>query len=211
MPPEKKRPRRHHHLSRDSIARSALELVDREGPAALTMRRLAGGLGVGATNLYTYFEDRDDIARSVVALLLAEVKPPEDPELGWEACARGILDELRAMSLRHPRAFPLVAAATYDESPLADFAYSWTRLVMEHGAPRELYPRLARILDAFLTGFVLLETQEVVAREDAAASARVPKSPVPMPPDITLAPPDEAFHEGCRWIIDGFKAANDLS
>lgn len=48
-------------LSRELIADTALELVDREGLEALTMRRLASELGVGTMTLYGYFRDKDEL------------------------------------------------------------------------------------------------------------------------------------------------------
>src|SRR5918996_218247 len=48
-------------LSRELIADTALDLVDREGVEALTMRRLARELDVGTMTLYGYFRDKDEL------------------------------------------------------------------------------------------------------------------------------------------------------
>jgi AcrR family transcriptional regulator len=48
-------------LSRELIADAALEIVDREGGGALSMRRLARELGVGTMTLYGYFRDKDEL------------------------------------------------------------------------------------------------------------------------------------------------------
>jgi AcrR family transcriptional regulator len=203
-------PRRHHHLSRESIARAALELVDRDGPDALSLRRLADSLNVGPTNLYTYYPDRDSIVLGVIALMLAEVEPPDDPEVSWEECLHVILASLREMALRHPRAFPLVAVASYDEWPLVESDRRLDQLVMDHGAPRDLYPRLASILDSFLTGFLLLETQALVKPPaDAWNPFRDPTSPPPQAA-FTVTHSDEAYEEGYRCILAGFKLVHGL-
>lgn len=204
-------PRRHHHLSRESIARAALELVDRDGADALSVRRLADSLNVGPTNLYTYYPDRDSIVLGVIALMLAEVEPPDDPELSWEECLHVILASLREMALRHPRAFPLVAVASYDEWPLVEYDRRLDRLVMDHGAPRDLYPRLASLLDSFVTGFLLLETQALVKPPaDAWDPFRDPTSPLPQAV-FTVTHSDEAYEEGCRCILAGFKLVHGLA
>ncbi|MCU1680629.1 MAG: transcriptional regulator, TetR family protein [Amycolatopsis sp.] len=48
-------------LSVDKIVEHALELAEREGPGALTMRRLGSRLGVDATAVYRHFRDKDEL------------------------------------------------------------------------------------------------------------------------------------------------------
>lgn len=53
-------------LDRDDVIAAALELVTREGPAALTMRRLATDLGVGTPTIYWHVGSRDELIAEVV-------------------------------------------------------------------------------------------------------------------------------------------------
>ena len=62
---------RHPHLNRDSIARAALALVDRDGSEALSLRKVAGELGVGTMTLYHYVPSREALVADIVALLVA--------------------------------------------------------------------------------------------------------------------------------------------
>src|SRR3954469_12437283 len=48
-------------LSQESIVASALELTQREGAAALTLRRIGQELGVDATAFYRHFRDKDEL------------------------------------------------------------------------------------------------------------------------------------------------------
>ena len=203
-------PRRHHHLSRESIARAALELVDRDGAGALSVRRLAESLSVGPTNLYTYYQDRDGIVLGVIALMLAEVEPPDDPGLSWEECLHVVLTSLREMALRHPRAFPLVAVASYDEWPMVEYDRRLDRLVLDHGAPHDLYPRLASVLDSFVTGFLLLETQAMVKPPADTWNPFLDPNTPPPQAVFTVTNPDEAYEEGYRCILEGFKLVHNL-
>jgi AcrR family transcriptional regulator len=156
-----KKPRRHYHLSRESIARAALDLVDQEGADALTLRRLADSLSVGVMNLYTYVEDKDSVVRDIVALLLAEVEVPADSDMTWEEAVIAVARSLRAMALRHPHAFIFVVLARYDEPPVVRYARRLDRTFVRLGFPRELLPKLANVLDAYTTGFLLAEAQHV--------------------------------------------------
>jgi AcrR family transcriptional regulator len=48
-------------ITRLAVIDAALALVEGEGPEALTLRRLAGNVGVTANALYRYFDSRDDL------------------------------------------------------------------------------------------------------------------------------------------------------
>lgn len=53
-------------LDRDDVVAAALELVEREGPAALTMRRLATDLDVGTPTIYWHVGGRDELVAEVI-------------------------------------------------------------------------------------------------------------------------------------------------
>ena len=55
-------------LDRDDVVAAALDLVTREGPAALTMRRLATDLDVGTPTIYWHVGGRDELIASVIRL-----------------------------------------------------------------------------------------------------------------------------------------------
>lgn len=61
-------PRDSHHvgLDREAVVACATALVETGGPAALTMRKLAGELGVTPTTLYWHVGSRDDIVAAIV-------------------------------------------------------------------------------------------------------------------------------------------------
>jgi AcrR family transcriptional regulator len=58
--------RRRTGLDRADIVAAALDLVVREGPAALTMRRLAAELDVGTPTIYWHVGSRDDLVAAIV-------------------------------------------------------------------------------------------------------------------------------------------------
>ena len=71
-------------LTRESIVTTALEVSQRQGPGALTLRRLGTELGVDATAVYRHFRDKDEIVLAcldqVIALSYAEVRARVDDE-----------------------------------------------------------------------------------------------------------------------------------
>ena len=54
-------------LNRDRVLRAAIELADREGLAALSMRRLGNELGVEAMSLYNHIANKDDMRSNTSA------------------------------------------------------------------------------------------------------------------------------------------------
>jgi TetR/AcrR family tetracycline transcriptional repressor len=75
-------------LSRARVVDAALELVDEQGLAAVTMRALAARLGVEAMSLYRHVENRDKLFDAVVDRIVNELSTddqvPERPEHGCD-------------------------------------------------------------------------------------------------------------------------------
>lgn len=96
-------------LSREIIARAALDVVDETGPGGLTMRALADRLGVKAASLYNHVAGKDELLDALAELVNAEIdlSPLAGPHWrdGIAAYARGY----RAVFLRHPNTIALLA------------------------------------------------------------------------------------------------------
>ena len=103
--------RRRPSLSRARIVAAAASIVDAEGLAALSMRRLGRELGVQAMSLYGHVSGRDDLLNGVAELVLAEFEVPSVPAHDWQARLRGVIDAWKALAARHPGAFPLLYRA----------------------------------------------------------------------------------------------------
>ena len=202
-------PRRHHHLTRESIARTALQLIDQDGLAALSMRRLAAALRVRATNLYPYVADKESLLHDVLDLLLSEVELPEPAGQTWEDCVVSVGVSLRAMALRHPRAFLLVAYAPYDDPAVVDYSRRVERVFAAAGLPERLLPRLASLLDAHAVGYLLLETQVLAESGGEPRDGATPGGASPRRAAGVVGGPEE-HEEAMRTIIAGFKMRNRI-
>src|SRR5438034_8475951 len=60
-------------LSRERIVTTALALIDAEGLAALSTRRLAAELGVSGPSLYNHFTTKDELLDAVADTIIAQV------------------------------------------------------------------------------------------------------------------------------------------
>jgi TetR/AcrR family tetracycline transcriptional repressor len=94
-------------LDRDRILEAALDLVDREGLEALTMRRLGGELRVDPMTVHHHVETKDRLLDGIAELLWREVVLPNGPRNVVEAL-RSLARSLRDLFRRHPQAAPLI-------------------------------------------------------------------------------------------------------
>lgn len=97
-------------LSVDEICRVALDLIDREGLEALTMRSLARAFGASPSALYWYVQSKEELLDRVRDVISGEMRLHEiDIEQDWKAAATDGARRIRAAMLAHPRAAPLIA------------------------------------------------------------------------------------------------------
>lgn len=75
-------------LSRERVARAAMQLVDEAGFDQLTLRGLARRLGISAPSLYEHVASKDDLIDLVVAQILAEAARGWNPPEEWDEAVR---------------------------------------------------------------------------------------------------------------------------
>jgi len=163
----------------------ALALIDEQGLAALTMRALAGRLGVEAMSLYKHVANRDKLFDAVVERIVGELGKGDgvvpDPDQGWRSYLAGIAHGVRRYARAHPHAFPLVATrpteAPWINPPLRslDWIEAFLRGLQAEGFTDEQVLFAYRSFNSFLLGFLLLETSAMSIHE-------------PLPGDGSYAP-----------------------
>jgi len=95
-------PGRKNALTRAAVVRTAIELADTGGVAALTMRAVADALGVSTPmSLYRYVLNKDGLVDLMLDEVSAEVAVPAEPSGDWRADLRGLATSLWAMIGRH--------------------------------------------------------------------------------------------------------------
>ncbi|MEU4164752.1 TetR/AcrR family transcriptional regulator [Actinoplanes sp. NPDC026670] len=86
--------------SRAEVTAAAIALADREGLAAVSMRRVAAELGTGAASLYRYVDSRDDLLDLMSDEVAAGYRLPE-PGGPWLPALLEVCRQGRALMLRH--------------------------------------------------------------------------------------------------------------
>jgi AcrR family transcriptional regulator len=99
-------------ITLDRIIAGALELIDRDGLDALSMRNLAAELGTGTTTLYRYVAGKDEVLVLVADAVLGEtrLRRPLDGA-GWREVLEELAHSMRAALSHHPNVAALFATA----------------------------------------------------------------------------------------------------
>ena len=87
-------------LTRERVLEVAVDLADREGLDAVSMRRLGQELGVEAMSLYTQVRSKDDLLDGMVDHVVAAV-PVTTPGPDWKATLRATILGARSVLRRH--------------------------------------------------------------------------------------------------------------
>src|SRR5690606_21016250 len=94
-------------LSRDRVLAAAIEIADRDGIDALTMRRLADELGAGAMSVYYHVANKHDLLGGMVDLVVGEMELA-DAGPNWKSALKRTATSAHEVLLRHPWATALL-------------------------------------------------------------------------------------------------------
>ena len=139
-------------LRRDRVLQVAIELADRDGLDALSMRKLGQELGVDAMALYRHVRSKDDLFDGIIERIVAEIERPTSTG-DWKAALREQVMAARAVMLRHPWARRVfeergtggLAVIGYVESVLGIFQAGGFSIDLAHHA--------LHVLDSRIFGF----------------------------------------------------------
>lgn len=99
---ERNRRRPRVQLDIEQIVDAAMVIADRDGPDAMTMRKIAADLGVGVMSLYWYVPTKRDLEGLVLERLMRESSPPHESTGNWRENLELIARSARRGVLRRP-------------------------------------------------------------------------------------------------------------
>jgi AcrR family transcriptional regulator len=97
-------------LSRERIVRTAVDLIERQGIDAVSMRRLATELGAGAMSLYNHVPNKAALLDAVADYVLSDMELSVDPMTDWREAARSLARSFREVAHRYPRCVSVVVS-----------------------------------------------------------------------------------------------------
>ncbi|MFE3460045.1 TetR/AcrR family transcriptional regulator [Nocardiopsis aegyptia] len=199
-------------LSRDSVLRAALAIVDREGPEKLTMRRLGAELGVDPMAVYRHVPNKSALFDGIAEVIWGSVDLDGiDIEGTWQDRLLAVMYALRDALRAHPRAVVILGTRPVAGPDLFALLERLLALLVDAGMPADGdTAELMNILVTYTTGHVLAEAGEPVGGETDEHS-HLGLTPASYP---TLAAvfnsgweydPDRQFDRGLRAFIDGWR------
>jgi AcrR family transcriptional regulator len=95
-------------LTRERIVRAAVEILERDGADALSMRRVAAELGVATMSLYNHVSNKAALLDGAAELIMEDMRFAADPDADWREQARGLARTFRNIARRYPRSVLVV-------------------------------------------------------------------------------------------------------
>jgi AcrR family transcriptional regulator len=199
--------------TREDVARAALELADREGIDALSMRRLAGAVGVGTMTLYGYFANKSELLDGVVDMAVDDAG---ELHAGgpWRDSLRHAVVTARDNMVRHPALVEIRIRQPVLRPEALRFAETLMAILTGAGMPRAEAARTFRLLFTFVLGYAALSPsggEEPARRAARSALAALPPERYPaLAASVDEAAAamggEETFSFGLELILDGIEA-----
>jgi AcrR family transcriptional regulator len=201
-------------LSPDEIAATALDLVDRAGLEALSMRRLADELGVGTMTLYGYFRSKSELLDALMDESTTDVEGLLPEGAAWRERVALLVRAMRSTLERHPALVQIRLQRTMTRPRQFRVTEQVVRALIEAGLPRDEAARAFRLLFTYVFGFVAFSpstASDSARREIRAALAALPPDEYPLLSSMgdeaaAAAGGDDQFDYGLELLLDGIEA-----
>jgi TetR/AcrR family transcriptional regulator, tetracycline repressor protein len=146
------------NLTIQHIQSTALMLIEQHGLEALSMRLLAKELNVDPMAMYHHIPNKtallNKIYNSVVADLLEQIQPSKH----WQENLKQIVRLFRGLARTHPRLTPSLIATSHEIENMTRLLEMIYTQFLEAGFDEITTLQASDTLFAFVTGFVLLES-----------------------------------------------------
>ncbi|GIG66503.1 TetR/AcrR family transcriptional regulator [Phytomonospora endophytica] len=143
-------------LNRERVVTAAVALADEKGEPGVTMRALAGRLGVEAMSLYNHVAGRDDILDGMVDTVFAEIELPE-AGADWREAIRDRTASARAALKRHPWAVGLMDSRRRPGWATLRHHDTVLGVLRAGGFSVAMAAHAFSLIDSYLYGYVLQE------------------------------------------------------
>jgi len=211
--------RKRSRLNRAKVLQAAIELADEIGIEALTIRKLADRLDVGAMTIYHHVPSKEEIIDGMVEIVFAEIRKPQ-VDVDWKTAMRQRCISARRVLNRHPWAAPLMESRPSPGPANLSHHDAVIGTLRNGGLSIEMTAHAYAILDSFVYGFAFEEATlpatggEGFAEIAEQIAAHFPSDEYPHLAELTfehvLKPGydfGDSFEFGLDLIIDGLERA----
>jgi AcrR family transcriptional regulator len=143
--------------SRAQIAAAAVEIADREGFDAVSMRRVAAALDSGTMTLYHYVRNKDELVTLMHDAVMGEVLVPEgELPADWRAALAMIAGRSHAAFARHPWTLERIGDIAFGPNGMRHFEQS-LEAVSGAGLGVQERVHLMSLVDEYVMGYSIRE------------------------------------------------------
>jgi AcrR family transcriptional regulator len=185
-------------------------LIERDGPAALTMRRLGSALGVEGMAIYHHFDSREDLLDAIGDRLLEPLHKLELDDDWREACRR-FATALRDVAVARPATFQLLGLRPFDtRASLRPVERLLGVLVKAGFSPADALG-IYRVAVSYARGYALAEATGFTVDATRANARRhlaaLPRAEFPIlggrSQELAELGPDAAYELGLEALLRG--------
>ena len=166
----------------------ALDLIDRNGREALSLRTLADELHLTPMAIYRYFEDKDELLDAILAAALAPAAAPADSGEPWDIQLEHAIRDMHD-ALHKSRAIAELMALRRPGRQLDPLRGRLLAITAQAGISDHEATDVLRTLTSYALGFTLV----------TPAAADLPR----------LATSQASFERGLTMIMAGLRAQHD--
>jgi TetR/AcrR family tetracycline transcriptional repressor len=201
-------------LTRDAIVDAALVLLDREGIAGLSMRRLAKELDVGAASLYWHVGDKEELLGLLLDRIVGESQVPDPDPANWQEQMKELGRESRRLLQRHRDAAQISMGRVPVGPNSMPVMERNLAILVAAGLPPRVLSLATDMFALYVGGFAFEESlrgDESADPEQLAEYFRsLPKDEFPtlvaLADDLTAGDADERFEFGLELLVRGLEA-----
>jgi AcrR family transcriptional regulator len=214
-------PRDREPLTRDAIVDAALVVLEREGIAGLSMRKVAQELGAGASSLYWHVRDKEELLSLLLDRIVGEAEVPEpDPE-NWQEQVKELMRASRRLLSKRRDA----AQLSLGRIPAGPNSLPVLERNLAVAASSGLPPRVIALASDMFALYVGAFAYEMSLRipalgEEGASPEQLAQYFRSLPPeqfpnlvaladDLTAADADERFEFALELLVRGLEAMTE--
>lgn len=202
-------------LSQERVLRAALEIADREGIDALSMRNVAAAVGVEAMSLYHHVANKEEILAGLVELVAGEL---HIPVIGgaWRAQMKQRARSAHAVLVKHRWATMLFVSRPNVGPNMLRYVNATLGCLVEAGFSYPMADHAWQVIDGHVYGFTLQKLNFPFEPDQYAAMAKqyiesTPMGPYPFLHELARHVADrrhdglQDFDFGLEMILDGLE------
>ncbi|MFF7857949.1 TetR/AcrR family transcriptional regulator C-terminal domain-containing protein [Streptomyces sp. NPDC007904] len=145
-------------LDRQRITEATVRLLDAEGLARFSMRRLAAELDVTAMSVYWYVDTKDELLELALDRVHGELRLPDPAaDEDWRDQLRALAREYRALLVRHPWVSPLAGSFLNIGPESLSFSRVVQRVIGRTGLPEHRITGAISAVFQFVYGYGTIE------------------------------------------------------